>query len=563
MQKQLLFICFAFFSFAFARADNIDVLLKELDKVVRMRDVYAAKREGSLEEIKRSITTSTSDAEKYKIYSRLFDEYRSFQSDTAIVYANKKFDIATKLNEEAKLDDSRLNMAEIYSIIGLYKEALDILDDIDRHRLNKALIGYSYHIYCTVYQYMSDFSVTDDQKENYKRQLNIYCDSLVNIENPGTNGYIFAKANYLMSMRENAKARDLLQKYYIDQDVDGRDISVYAYLIALTCELEKDRSEEKKYLAISAISDLKYGIKEYISLRRLAYLLYQDGDIDRAYTYMKASMDDAMFCNSHMRMMEVSQILPIINNDYQNKTLEQKRQLFTLLSLISLLSLLLLVGLIYIYKQMQRVRTARHKLKDANNELKATNDKLEQTSQQLINHIDELEQLNKEMSLMNETLSESNCIKETYIVRYMDLCSEYIDKMEIYLNRIKKMSVSGDIKTLNNMLNPAQYINESLDLFYNNFDTTFLHLFPTFVEDFNKLLKSDNQIDLKEGELLNTELRIYALIRLGITDSVKISRFLRYSLSTIYNYRTQARNKAVVERAEFERKVMEIGLENY
>lgn len=272
-------------------------------------------------------------------------------------------------------------------------------------------------------------------------------------------------------------------------------------------------------------------------------------------------MEDAMYSNSGMMLIKISQILPIINNDYQTKTQNQKKQLFIFFLSISILSILLLFGLIYIYKQMQRVKTARGQLKNKNLELKDVNERLEETSEQLLLHLNEFKKLNMQMSEMNKTLLEANYIKETYIIRYMDLCSEYIDRMDGYLNRIKKISVKGDLKSLNHELNPTQYIRDSLELFYNNFDSTFLHLFPSFVEDFNNLLKE--KIDLKEGELLNPELRIYALIRLGVGDNLKISRFLRYSLSTIYNYRTQVRNKAMIERSEFEKTVMKIGGEDF
>ncbi len=333
--------------------------------------------------------------------------------------------------------------------------------------------------------------------------------------------------------------------------------------MALNLEQDNDEAERKQYLIISAISDLKSGKKEYISLRQLAYLLYEEGDIDRSYFYMKVALEDAIFCNSHIRMMEISQMLPIINNDYQMKKQNQNRQLFVFGVCISVLSILLLMGLIYIYKQMKRMKIARLQLKEANQELQEINVKLEDTSDLLTLNVRNLEKLNNDMHEMNKNLLESNCIKETYIIRYMDLYSECIDRVEVYLNRIKKRAIKGDLKALNEELNPVEYVKENLDLFYTNFDLTFLHLFPSFVEDFNKLLKEDSQIELKEGELLNPELRIYALVRLGITDNIKMSRFLRYSLSTIYNYRSQVRNKAIAERSEFEEKVMMIGVEIY
>lgn len=564
MKKAIsLFIFLNCFILSLAGQQSNDDLLKELDKVIGSREIYTARREGVLEDLKHGLNSSTDLQEKYKIYSRLFDEYRSFQSDTAIVYATKKLQLAQQLNEEAKVDDSKLNLAEIYAIIGLYKESLDVLADINRNRLNEALVPYYYHIHCTVYKYMNNFAVTAEQRKLYYDNLNAYSDSLVIAEKVGTNSYVFAKANYLTQKKEYKNSFMLLHSNYLKESPDSRDISVYAYLMALNLEQEDDKIGEKQYLIISSISDIKSGIKEYISLRRLAYLLYQDGDIDRSYLYMKIALEDAIFCNSHMRMMEVSQILPIINNDYQIKKQNQSRQLLLFLTSISVLSILLLLGIIYIYKQMKRMKIARLQLKEANKELQDANIKLEDTSELLKLNVKDLEQLNNDMHGMNENLMEANCIKETYIIRYMDLCSEYIDKMEVYLNKIKKLTIKGDLAVLNKELNPVEYINENLELFYNNFDLTFLHLFPSFVEDFNKLLKDNNKIELKEGELLNAELRIYALVRLGITDNIKISRFLRYSLSTIYNYRTQVRNKAIAERSEFEKKVMTIGADIY
>ena len=159
---------------------------------------------------------------------------------------------------------------------------------------------------------------------------------------------------------------------------------------------------------------------------------------------------------------------------------------------------------------------------------------------------------------MNHTLSEANYIKEEYIGRYMDQCSTYLDKMDLYRRSLNKIAAAGRVEELYKAIKSSQFLEEEpLKDFYANFDMTFLQLFPNFVEEFNALLVEPMQP--KQGELLNTELRIFALIRLGITDSTKIAQFLRYSVTTIYNYRTRVRNKALGERDEFEAKVMKIG----
>ena len=102
-----------------------------------------------------------------------------------------------------------------------------------------------------------------------------------------------------------------------------------------------------------------------------------------------------------------------------------------------------------------------------------------------------------------------------------------------------------------NLLNHAKY--------YKNFDAIFLHVYPSFVSDFNELLLPEERIVLKEGELLNTELRIYALVRLGINDSVKIAELLHCSPQTVYNNRLKVRNKASVPKEQFAETVRLLG----
>ncbi len=194
---------------------------------------------------------------------------------------------------------------------------------------------------------------------------------------------------------------------------------------------------------------------------------------------------------------------------------------------------------------MKKVAIARKELSGAN--------------EQLINLNDKLSKINEKLKHTNFTLSEANLIKEEYIGRYMDQCSVYIDKLDSYRRLLNKTAAAGKIDEVLRTIKSKQFIEDELSEFYTNFDTTFLQLFPGFVEEFNDLLVENGRIVLKQGEALNTELRIFALIRLGITDSVKISHFLRYSLSTIYNYRTKLRNKASVPRDDFETQVMKIG----
>lgn len=197
------------------------------------------------------------------------------------------------------------------------------------------------------------------------------------------------------------------------------------------------------------------------------------------------------------------------------------------------------------YCQMKRLAVARHQVIDANRKLQDLNNDLCLS--------------NAKLKELNHALSENTYLKEIYIGRYLDQCSTYIEKLDEYRKSLAKLAAVGKVEELYHQLKSSRLVDKELKDFYASFDDTFLLLFPTFVDDFNKLLIESEKVHLKPNERLNTELRIFALIRLGITDSVKIAQFLRYSVTTIYNYRTKARNKAACNRDKFEKYVMQIG----
>lgn len=536
-------ICALFPIFLFGNND-MDSLLKVLDKTVDNYQIYSNKKEAQLNKLKELLKITSTNTQRFNICGQLYDEYRSYKSDSALTYARVKLQIAEKLNDIHSLTNARLNLAAIMGTTGLYKEEMDILNDIDISKTPE-LKAYYFHIYRTVYGYMADYTVTSQENIRYNQLTAAYRDSLLVVNPPNSATHIMVKSDQLIVQKKYDEALALLISYYPTIKGDQHTKAIIAYSIALAYLGKNDRKLEKQWLAISAMYDIQSATKEYISLRRLAFLLYEDGDVDRAYKYIRRSLEDALFCNARLRTYEISQMLPIIDKAYQNQTEARQRQLVTSLVSISILSFFLLIAIVLVYRQMRKLSAARKELSLVNEQLNKLNHELSYTNNQL--------------NSTNETLVEANLIKEEYIGRYMDQCSHYIDKLDGYRRLLNKTAAAGKIQDLLNAIKSKQFIEDELELFYINFDSTFLQLFPTFVEEFNSLLVDHEDTQLKQGELLNTELRIFALIRLGIKDSVKISHFLRYSLSTIYNYRTKLRNKAVCPRNEFEDKVMLIG----
>ena len=528
-----------------ADSSRADSLLLKLDQAIKERPIYMEQKELKLVELKRLLHRQIPDEERFAILGTLLDEYRSFNTDSALHMAEEREQIAIRLGNREYIDNARMNKADVLGMTGMYKEVLDLMRNIHIDRLPVDIHPYYYHIYRTVYGLMADYAVTAYEKKLYTELTDKYRDSLLLVNKDNLLIHTLIQSDQYNVRNEYDKAIRLLTDYLALQKDYEHDVAICAYTLSESYRLKGDKEKEKEYLIVSAMADMKTAVREYISLRKLAVLLYQEGDIERAYSYVKICMEDAAACNARLRKLEILEIFPIINDAYQQKTEKQQEQMKWALVSISLLSLFLLLAIFYVYKQMKKVAAARREVIDANKRLKELNDELHLSNAQL-----------KEA---NHSIAENSYLKEEYIGRYMDQCSVYLEKMDNYRRSLGKIAATGNVEELYKNIKSSKFIEGELKEFYTNFDNTFLQLFPTFVEDFNALLADDEQISLKAGERMNTELRIFALIRLGITDSVKIAQFLRYSVTTIYNYRTKVRNKAAGDRDLLEQEVMTIG----
>lgn len=528
-----------------ADSSRADSLLLKLDQAIKERPIYMEQKELKLVELKRQLHRQIPDEERFAILGTLLDEYRSFNTDSALHMAEEREQIAIRLGNREYIDNARMNKADVLGMTGMYKEVMDLMRNIHIDRLPVDIHPYYYHIYRTVYGLMADYAVTAYEKKLYTELTDKYRDSLLLVNKDNLLIHTLIQSDQYNVRNEYDKAIRLLTDYLALQKDYEHDVAICAYTLSESYRLKGDKEKEKEYLIVSAMADMKTAVREYISLRKLAVLLYQEGDIERAYSYVKICMEDAAACNARLRKLEILEIFPIINDAYQQKTEKQQEQMKWALVSISLLSLFLLLAIFYVYKQMKKVAAARREAIDANKRLKELNDELHLSNAQL-----------KEA---NHSIAENSYLKEEYIGRYMDQCSVYLEKMDNYRRSLGKIAATGNVEELYKNIKSSKFIEGELKEFYTNFDNTFLQLFPTFVEDFNALLADDEQISLKAGERMNTELRIFALIRLGITDSVKIAQFLRYSVTTIYNYRTKVRNKAAGDRDLLEQEVMTIG----
>ena len=479
-------------------------------------------------DLKVQLAHSTDPARKYELYASLFGAYLHYQADSALHYINREMEILPQLNRPELEYEIIINRATVMGVMGMYIEAMEQLEKIDPKKLNEWTLLSYYQTYRACYGWLADYTTNKTEKEKYLKKTDLYRDSIIAAMPPEENKTIVLAERCIVTGKADT-AIGMLNDALKDMEDERQKVYIY-YTLSEAYSMKKDVEKEVYYLILTAIADLESSVREYASLQKLAHLMYELGDIDRAYKYLSCSMEDAVACNARLRFMEVTEFFPIIDKAYKLKEERERAVSRAMLISVSLLSLFLLIAIFYLYRWMKKISVMRRNLSLANKQMSAVNKELEQTGK----------------------------IKEVYIARYLDRCVNYLDKLETYRRSLAKLAMSSRIDELFKAIKSEQFIRDERNEFYNEFDKSFLKLFPHFITSFNNLLVEEARVYPKSDELLTTELRIFALIRLGVVDSNKIAHFLGYSLATIYNYRSRMRNKAAGDKDRFEQDVMNL-----
>ena len=548
MKKNCLLCFLLFFSCYSAFAgESLDSLLNVLDKTIKEADIYVQIKENKLHELKKEARkTPPVSVERYHLNNDIYLEYKAYSSDSALHYLNENMLLARQLNDKERELNIQLELSYLLSSIGMYMEAADILNSIDRQTLPSSLLGYYYTCYEHVY-----FEAGAAQPRykmfasRYAKLSHAYRDSMQVTLDPSSATYLWLRETQLREAGKYDEALEFSDRRLAEASFGTPQYALVAYQRFRLFESMGKKDEHLYYLVLSAISDVRSAIKEQSSLMVLAQELNRKGDLKRAYDYINFSWEISQFYKTRLRSWMNITPLSMINGNYQDIIKQQNRELLIYIACVALLALLLVIALIYIYRQMKALSIAKKGLQEVNERLFSLNE--------------ELEEVNRHLRSTNLELSESNLIKEAYIARFFKLCSVYVDRLQAYRKLVNKKLQRGQVAELLKMTHFSNdIVTVEVQELYANFDSAFLHLFPNFVESLNALLLPEEQIVLKPDELLNTELRIFALIRLGIKDSSQIAELLHYSVNTIYNYRSRVKTKARVSRDDFEDLVAKI-----
>ena len=506
--------------------------LEALDRTVARRETIERAKRDRIESIGRRLDFADTLA-AYARLDTLLDECGKYDIDAALGYARRKAELAAAAQDRRMIRCSASDLATLYARCGNYVEAIGItgridtagMDDSERYRYHNALY--------TIYEGMSLVAIDEADRSEYRQRLAAERASLAALFMPSE----FVRAEIMRTEGDDSSALRLLHSMPHDRREPSHARAIWAYSVAQSHLNTGHRDSAIYYLAMSAECDLRTPVHEYRSLYELAALLFERGDVERAYEYINYSLEDAGRTNARINIHSINRLLPIITRSY-NTLMERKQQrLNIMLAALSLLAALLAVAMLRLWRDNRRATRAERIEARTNEELKAANAELRRT---------------------NALLHEANDLKESYLCTYIDLCSDYIGRIDEYRRELGGVARSGGAAQLIEILKSNARIDRELKSFYERFDRSFLDLFPDFIERFNELLRPECRVSQPDGELLSTELRVFALIRLGITDSVKIAAFLRRSVTTVYNYRVKMRNAAAGDRDGFERRAAAI-----
>ena len=529
MERRLFIFCFlavvVWQSVALAAGtSSFTALTASLDEAIEAHRHYVAVREGRIARLKcQLLDADTANLSFFRWNGEIYKEYKAYICDSAIHYLRVNLDWAERYGQRNGALETRLELAHLMASAGMYEEAAELLRQTDKASLPSHLLPDYYNACHKLYTELSFYTLDDSFKKHYQALATHYDDSLMQVLLPSSPLYLERRETREAAAGHPDEALSINDTRLAHAKPNTPEYALVTYQRSLLYRRLGNREEEKRYLALSALTDIRLSITDHASLWNLAELLYEEGDMEHAYRYIRFSWDETNRYNARSRSLQTAGILSLIDLTYQAMREKQNDRLRLYLWLISALIVLLVVAVGFIYRQMQRLSAARNKLEHA-----------------------------------NEQLQLSNNIKEEYVGRFMNLCSVYINRLDTYRRMVNKKISAGQMEELLKMVRSREVLDTGLKELYDNFDTAFLHLFPDFVDKFNDLLQPEERIVLRKGELLNTELRIFALIRLGIDDSSQIAEFLRYSVNTIYNYRAKVKNKARISREDFEIRLMQI-----
>lgn len=525
--KRIWFIALLLTLTIMSMAQDKELLYETLDSLIAHYDEQTAEKERRIKSIKDGVSgISLTPEQRFELNMRLYDEYIAYKYDSAYYYIQQNVEQLCGTDDHDRFAASAVRMAHILSVTGLFNMARELMDEINPEVLDVQQRVDYYTQQSELNLYRSEMAQYTPFFSEFISRAQYYRQLIIQIAPKDSYDYIFNQATYICETGDEDKAIQMLEDYLPQIKRGTRTYGIVTSTLAYFYQRKENKAQQEHYLLLSAISDEEGAIRENNSLRSLSEVLMARGESDNAYRYLYQSFREAQFYGSRLRLMQMGRIAPQVMQLYDEERSQTQRLTNAILIIISIVSLLLIAGIFYTSKLIRKNRAAHRQILEMNKTL----------SQQ-----------NETISSINNQMKEANRIKEEYIGRFLELNSIMIERGEKRLKLFNRLARERKLEELYAELKATEPVANSIRDFHQHFDEAFLNIFPDFIAHVNQLLLEEYQFESTgEGvKKLTTELRILALVRLGINDNQKIADILRSSITTIYTYRSKLKAKAI------------------
>lgn len=512
-------------------------LLERIDYMIDNDQYYQDIKEKELKQLKLQAIEAEDSKTRLLFLDSIYHAYSAYRYDSAYAYMQRGLELAQKVNDTYYITLNQINQASILSVRGFYGMAKNKLESLNPDEMPHKQKLYYYFTYAWLYNYLESYAKGSNYAEEFRSQKKHYMNLLIlnfNEEDKHSAYYHYLMGEYIYLDNPTSKeGLNHYQKALKMSPAKSRIHAMSAYGAARYYKLTGKFDLYEKYLLEASVSDGLCQLKETVALQKLAYYLFKkdENNSKRAAKYIQHTMEDAQFFNNQLRMMEISNILPVIAAANQQAAERSRARILT--GFIAVSAALIIIIILAFANNRQK------------NKLKKNKQEIEEQNKKQIEMNSQLSEMNNQLTELNQQLIETNIKRETYLRLFMDISAAYISKLADYRKLVSRKIKANQAADLLKSLNTHKLEEEETQMFYNRFDKAFMELYPGFVTELNKLLLPESQLEVPTTHTLTTEIRIYALMRLGVTDSQEIATLLHYSTQTIYNYKSGMRAKAI------------------
>ena len=512
-------------------------LLERIDYMIDNDQHYQDIKEKELKHLKQQALDAEDNKTRLLFLDSIYRAYSAYRYDSAYAYMKRGLELAEKCKDSYYITLNKINQASVLSVRGFYSKAEVLLQTLNPETMPYKLKLYYYFTFAWIYNYWESYAKNSDFAAEFCTKKKHYMDLLLqNFKEDRRNTVYY---NYLLGERiyldepTSRKSLTLFLKAMKMSPAKSRIHAMSAYGAARYYKLTGKFDLYEKYLVEASVSDGLCQLKETVALQKLAYYLFKkdENNSKLAAKYIQHTMEDAQFFNNQLRMMEISNILPVIATANQQAAERSRARILT--GFITVSAALIIIIILAFVNNRQK------------NKLKKNKQEIEEQNKKQIEMNSQLSEMNNQLTELNQQLIETNIKRETYLRLFIDISAAYIDKLADYRKLVSRKIKANQAADLLKSLNTHKMEEEETQMFYNRFDKAFMELYPGFVTELNKLLLPESQLEVPTTHTLTTEIRIYALMRLGVTDSQEIATLLHYSTQTIYNYKSGMRAKAI------------------